>query len=113
MWLPGPYEYPQDGEMEYPFTYRRLTADELTKVSNGDGLWDFRPYCVVCHKSLHPGQELILEYGYTNEQGETSTIDESYCTKCYQEKLKTLTEETVKGVILKMTHPVRTDRNSR
>lgn len=38
-WTPGGHEFPQDGDIEYRGTFRRLTLDELAKLANGEPLW--------------------------------------------------------------------------
>lgn len=43
LWIPGGYEYPQDGELDFRGEFRKLTPDELTKLANGEPLWPALP----------------------------------------------------------------------
>ena len=39
VWSQGGYECPQDGQMDYEGTFRRLTAEEAAKMQAGEPLW--------------------------------------------------------------------------
>jgi hypothetical protein len=40
VWHPGPYEYPDDGEIELVGTYRQPTAEEWKAIQKGECPWN-------------------------------------------------------------------------